>query len=632
MSYISSPQDQVKALHDRLLWIAVALCGVLALLIVRLWGLQVWYGDYYHQLSEQNRLRHVPIQAPRGLVYDRTGRLLVTNVPSLNLYVVEEDMTDPVGTIAEIGRTLGWTEEEVRDRLNSRHRSAYAPVLIKQGLTLSEAARLEAHRLNLSGLKIEVEAQRRYLYGTMASHLLGYVGEVSAEQLETVKSDLLSSGAIVGQSGLEASYDHWLRGRDGLKRVEVDALGHERRVVDAVEPTRGNDLYLTIDMELQRVAEEALGNRAGAVVAVDPNSGDVLAMVSHPAADPNLLSGNMTTAEWNALVNDADHPLTNRVIQGVYPPGSVFKIPVAAAALESGQIRPEDHLFCQGGLQFGRRFFRDWKAGGHGNISLIDAIAQSCDVYFYRVGSEMGVDTIAKYATEFGLGQPTGIALGSERRGVVPSTAWKAKALGEPWYPGETLSVAIGQGYVGVTPLQMADMIAAVARNGERYQPHLVKAMLDRDNGRLVAFPPTRLADAAVGAKTFRLLRRALTAVVEDEHGTGGHARSKLVSIAGKTGTAQVVGNQTAAGRVTVPNGYEDHAWFVAFAPVESPTIAIAVLVEHGGHGGAAAAPVAKQLIESYFQPSLPSPGPSPVLMPPGEMTDTKPFRRSTRG
>jgi penicillin-binding protein 2 len=632
MSYISSPQDQVKALHDRLLWIAVALCGVLALLIVRLWGLQVWYGDYYHQLSEQNRLRHVPIQAPRGLVYDRTGRLLVTNVPSLNLYVVEEDMTDPAGTIAEIGRTLGWTEAEVRDRLNSRHRSAFAPVLIKQGLTLSEAARLEAHRLNLSGLKIEVEARRRYLYGTMASHLLGYVGEVSAEQLETVKSDLLSSGAIVGQSGLEASYDHWLRGRDGLKRVEVDALGHERRVVDAVEPTRGDDLYLSIDMELQRVAEEALGKRAGAVVAVDPNSGDVLAMVSHPAADPNLLSGNMTTAEWNALVNDAEHPLTNRVIQGVYPPGSIFKIPVAAAALESGQIRPEDHLFCKGGLQFGRRFYRDWKAGGHGNISLIDAIAQSCDVYFYRVGSEMGVDTIAKYATEFGLGQPSGIALGSERRGIVPSTAWKAKAIGEPWYPGETLSVAIGQGYVGVTPLQMADMIAVVARNGERYQPHLVKAMLDRDSGRLVAFPPTRLADAAVGKKTFHLLRRALTAVVEDEHGTGGHARSQLVSVAGKTGTAQVVGNQPGAGRVAVPNGYEDHAWFVAFAPVEAPTIAIAVLVEHGGHGGAAAAPVAKQMIESYFRPSIPSPGPSPVLTPPGEMTDTKPFRRSTRG
>jgi penicillin-binding protein 2 len=632
MSYISSPQDQVKALHDRLLWIAVALCGVVALLIVRLWGLQVWYGDYYHQLSEQNRLRHVPIQAPRGLVYDRTGRLLVTNVPSLNLYVVEEDMTDPAATIAEIGRTLGWTVEEVRDRLNSRHRSAFVPVLIKQGLTLSEAARLEAHRLNLSGLKIEVEARRRYLYGTMASHLLGYVGEVSAEQLESVKSDLLSSGAVVGQSGLEASYDHWLRGRDGLKRVEVDALGHERRVVDAVEPTRGNDLYLTIDMELQHVAEEALGTRAGAVVAVDPNTGDVLAMVSHPAADPNLLSGNMTTAEWNALVNDDEHPLTNRVIQGVYPPGSVFKIPVAAAALESGQIRPEDHLFCQGGLQYGRRFFRDWKAGGHGNISLIDAIAQSCDVYFYRVGSEMGVDTIAKYATEFGLGQPTGIALGSERRGVVPSTEWKAKAIGEPWYPGETLSVAIGQGYVGVTPLQMADMIAAVARNGERYQPHLVKAMQDRDSGRLVTFPPTRLADAAVGAKTFQLLRRALTAVVEDEHGTGGHARSKFVSIAGKTGTAQVVGNQPGAGRVAAPSGYEDHAWFVAFAPVEAPTIAIAVLVEHGGHGGAAAAPVAKLMIESYLRPSIPSPGLSPVVAPPGEMTDTKPFKRSTRG
>jgi penicillin-binding protein 2 len=627
MSYISSPQDQVKALHDRLLWMAVILCGIVTLLVVRLWGLQVWYGDYYHQLSEQNRLRHVPIQAPRGLVYDRAGRLVVTNVPSLNLYVVEEDMSDPSATIAEISRTLGWTQEEVRDRINSRRQSAYTPVLIKQGLTLSEAARLEAHRLSLSGLKIEVEARRRYLYGPMAFHLLGYVGEVTAEQLDAAKDASLTPGTIVGQSGLEASYDHWLRGRDGMKRVEVDALGHERRVVDAVEPVRGDDLYLTIDMELQRVAEEALGDRAGAVVAVDPNSGDVLAMVSHPSVDPNLLSGNMSTAEWTKLVNDSEHPLTNRVIQGVYPPGSVFKIPVAVAGLESHQIRPEDHLFCQGGLQFGRRFFRDWKAGGHGSISLIDAIAQSCDVYFYRLGSNMGVDTIAKYATEFGLGQPTGIALPSERHGIVPSTEWKVKAMGEPWYPGETLSVAIGQGYVGVTPLQMADLIAAVASGGHRYQPHLVKAMQDRDSGRLEAFPPTRLADAAVSAKTLHILRRALTAVVEAEHGTGGAARSKLVSIAGKTGTAQVVGTAT-ANQVKGSSGFEDHAWFVAFAPVDAPEIAIAVLVEHGGHGGSAAAPVAKQMIESYLRPA-PS---APESAPPGEVTETKPAKKPTRG
>jgi penicillin-binding protein 2 len=628
MSYISSPQDQVRALHDRLLWMTVALCGAVMLLVIRLWGLQVWYGDYYHQLSEQNRLRHVPIQAPRGLVYDRAGRLLVTNVPSLNLYIVEEDMTDPAATITEISRTLGWPEEEVRGRLNNRRRSAYLPVLIKQGLSLAEAARLEAHRLTLSGLKIEVEARRRYLYDSMASHLLGYVGEVTAEQIENAKSDAVSPGTIIGQSGLEASYDRWLRGRDGLKRIEVDALGHERRVVDAVEPARGDDLYLTIDMELQRVAEEALGSRAGAIVAVDPNSGDVLAMASHPAVDPNLLSGSMSTTEWNRLVNDPDHPLTNRVVQGVYPPGSVFKIAVAAAALESGQIRLEDHLFCQGGLQFGRRFFRDWKAGGHGNISMIDAIAQSCDVYFYRLGSTMGVDTIAKYAAEFGLGQPSGIALGSERRGVIPSTEWKSKAMGEPWYPGETLSVAIGQGYVGVTPLQLADLVAVVASGGARYQPHLVSAIQDRASGRRVDFPPVRLADAAVGSKTFQILRRALTAVVQDEHGTGGSARSKLVSIGGKTGTAQVVGSQSGFGQVKAPSGFEDHAWFVAFAPVESPTIAVAVLVEHGGHGGSAAAPLAKRVIESYLKPYMPSPPPAP----PGEITESRPAGRPQRG
>jgi penicillin-binding protein 2 len=598
------------------------ICVAVFLLVGRLWGLQVVYGDYYLQLSEQNRLRNVPIQAPRGLIYDRHGRLIVTNAPSLNLYLVREDMTDAAATLAEIGRVLGWPAAEIQSRLNSQRRQAFLPVLIKQGLSLAEAAQLEAHRLNLPGMKIEVEARRHYLYGTLASHLLGYVGEVSAEQLERDDTRSLLPSMIVGQAGVERSYDPWLRGRNGLKRIEVDALGHERQVADAIEPAQGDDLYLTIDLVVQQRAEEALGGRAGAVVAVDPNTGELLAMVSHPAIDPNRLSGSLSSAEWERLANDPGHPLTNRVIQGVYPPGSVFKIPVAAAALESGAIRPEEQVTCKGGLIFGRRLYRDWKAGGHGSMSLNEALVQSCDVYFYQAGITLGIDTIARYAAAFGLGEPTGIALLGERRGVVPSTEWKAKAIGEPWYPGETLSVAIGQSYVGTTPLQLAQMIGVVAGRGARYQPHVVSAIREREIDRVRHFPPTRLADAALSDRTLKLLRRALADVVREKDGTGANARSQLVAIGGKTGTAQVV-SSPAGGQVRAPDAFQDHAWFVAFAPVDAPTIAVAVLVEHGGKGGAVAAPVARQVIEAYVAPQAPAPPPGMVTDAPSQPAST---------
>ncbi len=624
MSYISSPHDHVRELHRRLVWMIVLLCGAMLFLVGRLWGLQVFRGDVYRQLSEQNRLRSVPIQAPRGLVYDRSGRLIVNNAPSLNLYLVQEDMKDAEATMAEIGRVLGWPIEEIKGRFLDRRRPAFVPVLIKQGLSLGEAAQLEAHRLALSGMKIEVEARRHYLYGPLAAHLLGYVGEVSVEQIEADTTAQFTPGTLIGQTGIERTYDQWLRGQPGVKRIEVDALGHERRVVSAMEPTQGDDLYLTIDLEVQQVAEQVLGDRAGAVVAIDPHSGELLAMVSHPAVDPNLLSGSMSATQWKTLATDGGHPLTNRAIQGVYPPGSIFKIPVAAAALESGQMRPDDRVFCQGGVLFGGRFYRDWKPGGHGSVNLTEAITQSCDVYFYRVGSAMGIETIARYATQFGLGQPTGIALSSERRGVIPSAEWKTRTIGEPWYPGETLSASIGQGYVGTTPLQLANMMAIVASRGTRYQPHLLKAIRNHETGRVVVFPPTQVGQVDIKPGTFELLQRALSAVVTDQHGTGGGARSQFVSIGGKTGTAQVVGSTTTQGRVKAPEGFEDHAWFVAFAPVEAPTIVVTVLVEHGGHGGATAAPLAKQVIETYVksdqppQPPAVADNPSRAGRPPG--------------
>jgi penicillin-binding protein 2 len=403
----------------------------------------------------------------------------------------------------------------------------------------------------------------------------------------------------VGQYGAELAYDAVLRGQPGEKGVEVDALGHERRVVRQTAPVQGDDLVLTIDAEVQRVAEEALHGKNGVVVALDPTNGDILAMVSHPDFDPNVLSGGLTVSRWAEFLADPGRPLNNRAIQGQYPPGSTFKIVVAAAALERRVVTRDSQVTCTGGKFFGNRVFRDWKAGGHGVVSLHRAMVESCDVYFYEVGDRLGVDAIAEFAKVFGFGEPTGINLASEKKGVIPSTAWKLATRREPWYPGETLSVAIGQGYVTVTPLQLAMMIGAVATGGERHQPRYVREIRKRE-GQVVVLEPTPDDHVAVSPRTFALLREALRGVVVEARGTGGAARSPLVEIAGKTGTAQVVGMPQRA-RSSSPRRFEDHAWFVAFAPMNAPRIAVVVLVEHGGHGGSAAAPIAKQVIESYL-------------------------------
>jgi penicillin-binding protein 2 len=336
---------------------------------------------------------------------------------------------------------------------------------------------------------IQVESQRNYPEGVVGGHLIGYVGEVSAEQLERADMEDLHQGSLIGQYGVEKTFDSLLRGHSGQKSVEVDALGHAKRTVFVDKPRSGNDLYLTIDARLQKLAEQLLGEEDGAIVALDPTSGEVLALASRPAFDPNLMSRELTAKQWEEIVQNERRPLTNRAIQGQYPPGSTFKIVMAAAALESNTVSPATPVYCNGGYQFGKRLFRDWKAGGHGSVDLHEAIVHSCDVYFYTVGQRMGIDTIAHFARMFGLGRETGIELPSERVGIVPSTAWKERVRGEPWYPGETISVAIGQGYVTVTPLQMASLVGAVANNGILYRPRLVQAVLDRTTGHLQETP-----------------------------------------------------------------------------------------------------------------------------------------------
>ncbi|MBA5865333.1 MAG: penicillin-binding protein 2 [Nitrospira sp. CR1.3] len=598
MALTGSFDSDLGELQRRLVLLRIGLLLVVALLALRLWHLQIREGPYYRDLSENNRTRSVILEPARGLIYDRNGVLLANNVPSFSLYISLEDVKDREVLVDQLTQLIGLDPALVRKKLAVRG-AKQLPRKVKDRLTLKEATLIESHRLDLPGVMIQVESQRNYPSGTTAAHVLGYVGEVSAEQLEKPEFAELHQGSIVGQYGVEKYFDRVVRGLAGQKSVEVDALGHEKRTVVVDQPKAGDDLYLTIDARLQKVAEELLGQESGAIVALDPTTGDILAMASRPAFDPNVLSRELTAKQWVEIVQDEGRPLNNRASQGQYPPGSTFKVMMAAAALESNTVTPSSTVHCNGGYQFGRRLYHDWKAGGHGSVDLRQALIHSCDVYFYTIGQRMGIDTIASFGRQFGLGEETGVELPSERVGILPSTAWKQKAKNEPWLPGETISASIGQGYVTVTPLQMASLIGTVANDGVTYRPRLVQSIMDRDTSQLQELPAVEKNRLKVKPEHLRLIREALAGVVTE--GTATRAKSALVSIAGKTGTAQTAALRTGPEK-DIPKKLRDHAWFVAFAPVDSPKIAVAVLAENMGHGGSAAAPLAKEVIETYVK------------------------------
>ena len=604
--------NELADIQGRLVLIKVGLLIIIALLALRVWQLQIRDGHHYQELARDNRTRSIILEPARGLVYDRHGQLLANNVPSFNLYVSLEDVKDRQELIQLIGQNLTIDQEDLKEKLS--HRVLRTRVKIKGGLTLKEAAFIESHRLDLPGVVIQPEYQRNYPLGTYASHLIGYVGEVSEAQLKKEEFQDLHQGSVVGQYGVERTYDQYLRGLAGQELMEVDALGHAKRSIVVNRPLAGDDLFLTIDFRLQRLAEDLLKEEAGAIVALSPKTGETLVLASRPGFDLNALSRGLPSSQWQELIQDSRHPLTNRAIQGQYPPGSTFKIVMAAAVLDTQTFLPSDHIICKGGFHFGRRMFRDWKRGGHGAVALNKALSQSCDVYFYKAGNRLGIENISTYAKEFGLGQKTGIDLPAERSGLIPSSDWKLKARGEPWYPGETISVAIGQGYVTVTPIQMAQVVAAVAANGELFQPRLIHAVRHRGTGLVEKWSTPEPSRMTLPPAIFSQIQEGLNAVVTE--GTARRIQSSLVSIAGKTGTAQVVALRSGPEK-DIPKEFRDHAWFVAYAPVEDPQIAVAVLVEHMGHGGSAAAPLAKELIEAYVRftgepGSLPDPEQEP--------------------
>jgi penicillin-binding protein 2 len=592
-------QDSPVDIQGRLPFLAAFIILFTLILFIRLWYLQAVKGEYYHDQAESNRIRPVKIRPPRGIIYDRSGRPIVENVLTFDISLVPEDAQDLDATIKKLSTIVKVRPESIRAALDDAAsvRTKYEPLKIREEAPWDEVAVVEAHQEDLAGAIIEPEHRRHYPYAGLASHQLGYIGKVSPSQRKQEQADI---GLLTGQGGLEKVYDRYLRGIAGRRMIQVNAAGKKVKDLGIEEPRPGTDIYLTIDLDAQKAAEEALGDRPGAVVAMEPNSGEILALASHPNYDPNLFPRGISPKDWVRLTNDPTHPLYNRAIQSVYPPGSTFKIIVALAGLESGVIKLDEKITCRGYIKSGKHSFRCWKKGGHGAISFHQAVVESCDVYFYTMGERIGWDRIAQYAKNLGYGSLTGIPLPDEKQGLIPTTEWKKERMKEPWYPGDTYINSIGQGFVLVSPIQACQMISAVANGGYFYRPTLLKQTRNRETGAVKVFSPERKGRIVLDASALEEVRKALTGVVSEPGGTGHAAQSPFATVAGKTGTAQVIAQKVPGRKLSGKT--QDHAWFIAYAPVDDPKIAVAVLVEHGGHGGGAAAPVARRVIEEYMK------------------------------
>jgi len=553
------------------------------------WSVQIVQGAYYRDLAESNRLRKVPIRAPRGLIYDRKGHLLVENVPSYDLLIDRTRTQDLAASVGFAAGILDRAPEDLQKELAKARRTPdFKPVRLAEDLTLGEVSRFEVKRLEHPEFEIDVRHLRLYRHGPQTSHLLGYLGEVSPAEIAS-SGGLYQPGDLVGKEGVEKSYDSHLRGTEGERVVVVDSRG---RVLDEYrreQARAGRPLTLSLDLDLQQEAERLLQGEVGAVVALDPRSGAIRALYSSPPYNPNLLARGVSAEQWRSILEAPNHPLQDRAIQSAYSPGSVFKVVVAAAGLAEGVIDRNTTFFCGGSTTIYGHRFRCWNPGGHGRVNLEKALEGSCDIFFYNVGKALGIDRIAHYARLFDLGRQTGVELGAEKAGLVPDATWSLDRRKHPWYPGETISVAIGQGPLLVTPLQMAAMMAAVANGGRMVVPHL-RAGETQPGGRL------KLPDGVLDQ-----VRHGLWAVVNAPHGTGRAARVPGLDVAGKTGTAQVVAQSTWTKNEDLPYEQRDHAWFASFAPADDPQLVIVVFIEHGGHGSSAAAPVAKALYEKYF-------------------------------
>ena len=587
-------KDGNTIVDSKYTWTKRILVLILIILLVRLWDLQIMRGSEMKRLSEQNRIRIKKVVAPRGVIYDKKGRILADTRPSFNIYITHEDIKNFDQTIDGLVSLLNISKEEIMERLEAaKGLPPSFPVKIKSDISMDDVAKIEANRVYLPGVNIQIEPKRFYHYGKMFAHMIGYVSEISDDELKKKEYKDYSPGDYIGKYGLEKAYEAYLRGIDGEKRVEVDSRGREVRTLEQKDPVPGNSIYLNVDLDIQAVIDKALENRRGGCIVVDPKTGGVIALVSRPAFDPNKFASGITKQDWQAIALDKAHPLQNRVIQGRYPPGSTFKIVPALKGLELGMINERTTFSCRGGFPYGGRVFRCWKKGGHGSVNIHRAIVESCDVFFYNLGLRLGVDRIHEMSDIIGLGRVTGIDLPGEKDGLVPSTKWKKKTYGQPWFEGETVSVSIGQGAVWLTPAQLVQLASFVANEGINYKPHIVNRIVSPEGKVLKTFEPVINANVKLKKDTIRLVKEGMKGVVNEGSGTAYGSRLENVSMSGKTGTAQSVGEK---GR-----NLGDHAWFIAYAPSDNPSVAISVLVEYGGHGSSAAAPVAKMVTDRMF-------------------------------
>jgi len=593
----------------RLAGVMFCIVAAFVVLFARLFYLQIVKGDEFRRHSESNSIRLQNISGPRGLIFDRNGKLLVDNRPSFDLSIIAEDAKPIVNTIKKLSGYTKISQKDLISKITCNNSTLpYKPILLRQDIDRDTLGVIEVHKFDLPGIEINVKPLRHYINKYSAAHLIGYLGEINSDELKSKIYSDYSSGDFIGKFGVEKAYEQFFRGKRGGRQVEVNVTGQVVRILKTVQAQPGHNISLTIELEVQKRAEALLIGLAGAAVAMEPKTGHILAMASSPSFDQNIFVSGLSHEEWNSLITNPLRPMENKAIQAEYPPASVYKIITATAGLEEGIIDEKITFYCPGHYKLGDRVFRCWKKGGHGSVNVVRALAESCDVFFYQVGQKLGVDRLAWYAKSCDFGSTTGINLDQESKGLIPTAAWKKQRKGIKWQGGETLSVAIGQGYNLVTPIQILVLISAVANGGTIYKPEILKT-IETDKGKIL-FKSESLITGKLPASstTLEIVKKGLWETVNTRKGTARIARIPGIKISGKTGTAQVVSSDIDDTDSEEEREYhlKPHAWFVAYAPSDDPQIAVVVIIEHGEHGSSTAAPIARELIKTYLSNDKP--------------------------
>ncbi len=603
-------RENRQGLNRRIEGARVVVGAVFAVLAIAYWYTQIVRGEYYFTLSESNRIRSVRINAPRGYVLDRNGAILVDNEPAYTLHLYRREAKNLASSIDLASEVLKLPREQIKARVDRGLRDPeFLPITIAENLGIEEVAGIEAHAPEHPEFAITVSQRRLYTHGASAAHALGYLSEASLDQVKATESGY-RLGDWIGQKGIEGAYERLLAGVNGERRIIVDSHGREmaEEKEKRLEARPGQNLFVTIDLRLQQIAEEYFKDKVGSAVALDPRTGEILALVSSPSYDPNWFTRRVSAKEWNSLLSDGDHPLQNRAIQNAFSPGSVFKVFIAYGALAQGLVDPDATVFCPGHATYYGRTFNCHKKGGHGTVNLRNAIKMSCDVYFYALGHRLGVDRIGAIAKSFGFGSPTGVDLPYEKSGLVPSEEWAIQKRHARWYPSETISVAIGQGPVLVTPLQIARALSGLVEDGRLPTPHLFYASQEPHSGKRLRYTSETHEGIVLDPAKLAIVKDGMWAVLNEPGGTAFGSHVPGVEAAGKTGTVQVIGRESTVKAGADRTKLGNHGWFAGFAPRDNPEIVVSVFVENGGHGNLSAAPLAKLLFLKYFGKPMPEP------------------------